>query len=205
MAAFRGVVSPLVQAIFMVNREGGGLNRPLRCPYRRQVNRGVSAAEPAFEGRLRKMILPIRTASGSASAWSWLGLSRWWPLCADSPNFLPVLSRRKLGSCISGGGRHTKLDLPGFMCSRYGHPKESAKMTAIHSIPDPISRRIRFRSQPVNARAIKVVIPTYKDCLVCGPPRSNRRSLSTNTWPISRSRRCRPGMTRRWLKLSVGC
>ena len=36
-------------------------------------------------------------------------------------------------------------------------------MTAIYSIPEPTSGRIRFRSQPVNARVIKTIIPTYKD------------------------------------------
>lgn len=36
-------------------------------------------------------------------------------------------------------------------------------MTASYSIPDPISPRFRFRSKPVNARSIHVVIPTFKD------------------------------------------
>jgi GT2 family glycosyltransferase len=36
-------------------------------------------------------------------------------------------------------------------------------MTATYSIPKTISARFRFRSKPVNARAIKAVIPTYKD------------------------------------------
>ncbi|MEI7732684.1 MAG: glycosyltransferase [Verrucomicrobiota bacterium] len=36
-------------------------------------------------------------------------------------------------------------------------------MTASYSIPDPISASVRFRSKPVNARAIKAIIPTYKD------------------------------------------
>jgi len=36
-------------------------------------------------------------------------------------------------------------------------------MTAIYSIPGTISTRHRFRSRPVNARSIRVVIPTYKD------------------------------------------
>ena len=41
-----------------------------------------------------------------------------------------------------------------------GYP---SPMTAIHSIPQPISNSFRFRSKPVNARAIKAVIPTFKD------------------------------------------
>jgi hypothetical protein len=36
-------------------------------------------------------------------------------------------------------------------------------MTAIYKIPESISSRFRFRSKPVNARAIKAIIPTYKD------------------------------------------
>jgi len=36
-------------------------------------------------------------------------------------------------------------------------------MTAIYSIPETISSSFRFRSKPVKARAIKVIIPTYKD------------------------------------------
>src|ERR1700680_3588098 len=36
-------------------------------------------------------------------------------------------------------------------------------MTAIRSIPKTISDRFRFRSKPVNARAIKAVVPTFKD------------------------------------------
>src|SRR5437762_4399834 len=36
-------------------------------------------------------------------------------------------------------------------------------MTAIYSLPETISARFRFRSKPVNARAIKAIIPTYKD------------------------------------------
>lgn len=36
-------------------------------------------------------------------------------------------------------------------------------MTAIYSIPNTISIGYRFRSKPVKARSIRVVIPTYKD------------------------------------------
>ena len=36
-------------------------------------------------------------------------------------------------------------------------------MTAIYAIPKTISPRFRFRSKPVNARAIHVVVPTFKD------------------------------------------
>lgn len=36
-------------------------------------------------------------------------------------------------------------------------------MTAIHSIPPKISTRLQFRSKPVNARAIKAIIPAYQD------------------------------------------
>jgi GT2 family glycosyltransferase len=36
-------------------------------------------------------------------------------------------------------------------------------MTASYSIPETISARLRFRSNPVRARNIRVVIPTYKD------------------------------------------
>lgn len=36
-------------------------------------------------------------------------------------------------------------------------------MTAAYVIPESISNRFRFRSKPVNARAIKAIIPTYKD------------------------------------------
>jgi GT2 family glycosyltransferase len=36
-------------------------------------------------------------------------------------------------------------------------------MTAIYSLPTPISRRFRFRSKPVNARHIKAIIPTFQD------------------------------------------
>ena len=36
-------------------------------------------------------------------------------------------------------------------------------MTAIYSLPSSISDRFRFRSKPVRADAIKVVIPTYND------------------------------------------
>src|SRR5215217_7342857 len=36
-------------------------------------------------------------------------------------------------------------------------------MTAIYSIPQTISTRHAFRSKPVSARAIKAIIPTYKD------------------------------------------
>ncbi len=36
-------------------------------------------------------------------------------------------------------------------------------MTAIYGLPKSMSARFRFRSKPVNARAIKAIIPTYKD------------------------------------------
>lgn len=36
-------------------------------------------------------------------------------------------------------------------------------MTAIYSMPEVISTRFRFRSKPVDPRAIKAIIPTFKD------------------------------------------